>query len=120
MEKKEGSALKMAAVVAHRGGGVGGQHGGWHIQWETCTVGRWHILGRRQVGEWRGWVGRHAVGLGLHLAAGAGTARHTTGREEDWERQWGWSAHGVMWVCAIGGVVVACDGVGDMRWVAGG
>ena len=54
------------------------------------------------------------------LAAGAGTVRHTTGREEDGEHWWGWSAHGVAWVHAIGGVVVACDGVGDVRWVAGG
>ena len=29
-------------------------------------------------------------------------------------------AHGVMWVCAIGGVTVAHNRVGDMRWVAGG
>ena len=32
----------------------------------------------------------------------------------------GGSAHGVTWVRAIGGVAVARDGVGDMRWVAGG
>ena len=50
----------------------GGTYSGRHIQWEAHTVGRWHILGRRQVGEWRGWVGGHAAGLGLHLAAGAG------------------------------------------------
>ena len=75
MEKKEGSALKMAAAAAaRRGGGVGGQHGGQHI------------LGRWQVGEWRGWVGGHAMGLGLRPAAGAGTAWHMTGREEDGER----------------------------------
>ena len=53
-------------------------------------------------------------------AAGAGTAQHTTGWEEDGEHQWGQSAHGVVWVCAIGGVAVARDGAGDMRWVAGG
>ena len=109
MEKKEGGALKMAAVVAaRRGGGVGGQHGGRHV------------LGRQQVGEWRGWVGGHATGLGLRPAAGAGTVRHMTGQEEDGERQWGRSAHGVAWVRAIGGVVVARDGAGDVRWVAGG
>ena len=53
-------------------------------------------------------------------AAGAGTAWHTTGWEEDGEHQWGRSVHGVAWVRAIGGVVVARDGVGDVRWVAGG
>ena len=66
------------------------------------TVGGWHVLGRRQVGEWRGWVGGHAAGLGLRPVAGAGTAWHTTGREEDGERQWGRSAHGVAWVHAMG------------------
>ena len=117
MEKKEGGALK--TVAARRGGGVGGQHGGRHIQWEAHTVGRRHVLGRRQVGEWRGWVGGHATGLGLCLVAGAGTVQHMTG-QEDGERQWGRSMHGVVWVCAIGGVTVAHDGVGDVRWVAGG
>ena len=80
-------------------------------------MGGGHVLGRRQVGEWRGWVGGHAVGLGLRPAAGAGTVRHTTGQEEDGEHRWGRSAHGVMWpwVRAIGGVAVARDGVGDMR-----
>ena len=109
MEKKEGGTLKTAAAAAaaHRGGGVGGQHGGRHV------------LGRWQVGEWRGWAGGHTVGLGLRLAAGAGTVRHMTGRE-DGERQWGWSVHGVTWVHAIGGVAVARDGAGDVRWVAGG
>ena len=121
MEKKEGGVLKMAvAVAAHRGGGVGCQHGGWHVQWEVRTVGGQHILGRQQVGEWRGWADGHATGLGLHAAAGAGTVRHTTGREEDGERRWGLSVHGVMWVHAIGGVAVARDGAGDVRWVAGG
>ena len=108
MEKKEGSTLKTAAAAARRAGGVGGQHGGWHI------------LGRRQVGEWRGGAGGHATGLGLCLVAGAGTARHMTGREEDGERRWGQSTHGVAWVHANGGVAVARDGVGDVRWVAGG
>ena len=84
------------------------------------TVGGWHVLGRRQVGEWRGWVGGHAMGLGLCLAAGAGTAWHMTGQGEDREHQWGGSTHGVAWVCAIGGVAVACDRAGDVRWVAGG
>ena len=60
------------------------------------------------------------MGLGLRPAAGAGTVQHTTWREEDGEHQWGWSTHGVTWVRAIGGVAVARDGVGDMRWVAGG
>ena len=83
-------------------------------------MGRQHILGRRQVGEWRGWAGGHAAGLGLRPAAGAGTARHTTGWEEDREHRWGRSTHGVVWVRAIGGVAVACDGAGDVRWVAGG
>ena len=119
MEKKEGGMLKTAAVAAHRGGGVGGQHGGRHIQWEPRTVGGRHILGRQQVGEWRGWAGGHAMGLGLCLAAGAGKAWHTTGWE-DGECWWGRSMHGVAWVRAIGGVVVAHDGAGDMRWVAGG
>ena len=120
MEKKEGGTSKMAAVaVARRGGGVGGQHGGWHVQWEARTVGGWHILGRRQVGEWRGWAGGHTAGLGLRLAAGAGTARHMTGWEEG-ACQWGRSVHGVAWVHAIGGVTVARDGAGDMRWVVGG
>ena len=75
MEKKEGGAFKMAAAAACRGGGVGGQHGWWHVQREACTVGGQHVLGRRQVGEWRGWVGGHTAGLGLRLAAGAGTAQ---------------------------------------------
>ena len=109
MEKKEGGTLKTAAVAAaRRGGGVGGQHGGWHV------------LGRWQVGEWRGWAGGHAAGLGLHPVAGAGTVQHMTGPEEDGERQWGRSTHGVAWVHAIGGVAVAHDGAGDVRWVAGG
>ena len=119
MEKKEGGVLQTAAA-ARRGGGVGGQHGGWHVQWEAHTVGGQHILGRLQVGEWRGWAGGHATGLGLRPAAGAGTVWHTTGQEEDRECQWGQSAHGVTWVRAIGGVTVACDGAGDVRWVAGG
>ena len=120
LTKKLPGALQTAAAVARRGGGVGGQHGGQHVQWEACTVGGWHVLGRQQVGEWRGWVGRHAAGLGLHPVAGAGTAQHTTGWEEDRECRWGRSAHGVVWVRAIGGVVVARDGAGDMRLVAGG
>ena len=57
---------------ARRGGWVGGQHGGRHVQWEAHTVGGRHVLGRQQVGEWRGWVGGHTMGLGLHPAAGAG------------------------------------------------
>ena len=56
---------------------------------EGGTYSGRHVLGRWQVGEWRGWAGRHAAGLGLRLAAGAGTARHTTGWEEDGERRWG-------------------------------
>ena len=56
----------------HRKEWVGGQHGGRHIVWEAHTVGGQHVLGRQQVGEWRGWVGRHTVGLDLHPAAGAG------------------------------------------------
>ena len=83
-------------------------------------MGGWHVLGRWQVGEWRGWAGGHATGLGLRPAAGAGTVWHTTGREEDGERRWGRSTHGVAWVRAIGGVAVARDGAGDVRWVAGG
>ena len=47
-------------------------------------------------------------------------ARHTTGREEGRECRWGWSTHGFVWVCAIGGVAVAHNGAGDVRWVAGG
>ena len=54
------------------------------------------------------------------LAAGAGTVWHMTGWEEDGERRWGRSVHGVVWVRAIGGVAVACDGAGDVRQVAGG
>ena len=54
-------------------------------------------------------------------SSGRGRAvRHMTGQEEGRECQWGRSAHGVMWVHAIGGVAVACDGVGDVRWVEGG
>ena len=83
-------------------------------------MGRQHLVGRWQVGEWRGWAGGHTVGLGLCPVAGAGTVQHTTGREEDRERQWGRSTHGVVWVRAIGGVVVARDEAGDVRWVAGG
>ena len=60
------------SIRACRGGRVGGQHGGQHVWWEACTVGGWHVLGRQQLGEWRGWAGRHATGLGLHLVAGAG------------------------------------------------
>ena len=56
---------------------------------------------------------------GVRFASG-GRGRHTTGREEDGERQWGRSTYGVAWVCAIGGVAVARDGAGDVRWVAGG
>ena len=95
----------------------GGTYSGRHIQW---AGGPRHVLGRWQVGEWRGWAGGHAAGLGLLPAAGAGTARHTTGREEDGERRWGRSTHGVAWVRAIGGVTVARDRAGDVRWVAGG
>ena len=99
----------------------GGTYSGRHVQWEARTVGGRHVLDRWQVGEWRGWVDGHATGLGLHLAAGAGTAWHMTGQEEDGECWWGWSAHGVAWpwVHAIGGVMVARDGAGDVRWVAG-
>ena len=95
----------------------GGTYIGRHVQWEACTVGGQHVLGRQQVGEWRGWAGGHAVGLGLHPVAGAGTAWHMIGQEEDGERWWGQSAQGVAWpwVRAIGGVAVARDGVGDMR-----
>ena len=67
-------------------------------------MGGRHILGRQQVGEWRGWVGRHTVGLGLCLVAGAGTAWHMTGRE-DGERRWGQSVHGSMLL-------------GELRWHA--
>ena len=77
-------------------------------------------MGRWQVGEWRGWVGRHIMGLGLHPVAGAGAAWHMTGWEEGGERRWGWFTCGVAWVCAIGGVAVAHDRAGDMWWVAGG
>ena len=35
-------------------------------------MGGWHVLGRWQMGEWKGWVGGHAAGLGLHPVAGAG------------------------------------------------
>ena len=38
--------------------------------------------------------------------------------EEDGECRGGQSTHGVAWVCAIGGVAVAHDRAGDMRWVA--
>ena len=60
--------------------------------------------------------------LGVRFASdGRGRAvRHITGQEEGRERQWGRSACGVVWVHAIGGVTVACDGAGDVRWVAGG
>ena len=47
-------------------------------------------------------------------------AQHTTGREEGRERQWGRSVHGVVWVHVIGGVAVARNRAGDVRWVAGG
>ena len=122
LTKKLPGTLQTVVVVAAacRGGGVGGQHGGQHVQWEARIVGGQHVLGRWQVGEWRGWVGRHTAGLGLCPAAGEGTVCHTIGREEDGERRWGRSTHGVMWVHAIGGVVVACDRAGDVRWVAGG
>ena len=50
----------------------------------------------------------------------ARAAWHTTGWEEGQERWWGRSARGVAWVHAIGGVTVARDGAGDVRWVAGG
>ena len=59
---------------------------------------------------------------GVRFASG-GRGRavwHTTGWEEGRECQWGQSAHGVTWVCAIWGVAVARDRVGDVRWVAGG
>ena len=93
----------------------GGTYSGRHVQW---AGGPRHVLGRRQVGEWRGWAGRHAVGLCLRPAAGAGTVRHMTGREEDGERRWGRSAHGVAWVHAIGGVMVARGGGREVgsRW----
>ena len=51
MEKKEGGTLKMVAAATRREGGVGGQHGGQHVQWEARTVGGQHVLGRWQVGE---------------------------------------------------------------------
>ena len=59
------------------------------------------------------WAGGHAAGLGLHLVAGAGTVRHMTGQEEDGERQWGWSTHGVTWV--RGSVLL-----GESQWYATG
>ena len=52
LTKKLPGTLQMAVAAARRGGGVGGQHGGWHVQWEARTVGGRHVLGRRQVGEW--------------------------------------------------------------------
>ena len=52
LTKKLPSTLQMAVAVARRGGGVGGQHGGRHVQWEAYIVGRRHILGRRQPGRW--------------------------------------------------------------------
>ena len=59
---------------------------------------------------------------GVRFASGGKgrAARHMTGREEGRECQWERSAHGVAWVRAFGGVAVARDGVGDVRWVAGG
>ena len=54
-------------------------------------------------------------------SSGRGRAvQHMTGWEEGRECRWGWSAHRVMWVCAIGGVAMAHDRAGDVRWVAGG
>ena len=53
-------------------GQVGGQHGGWHVGWEAHSVGGQHILGslgRRQVGEWRGWPARW---LGMREGCGWG------------------------------------------------
>ena len=59
---------------------------------------------------------------GVRFASGGrGRAgQHTTEQEEGGERPWGRSVHGVVWVHAIGGVTVACDGAWDVRWVAGG
>ena len=54
-------------------------------------------------------------------SSGRGRAvRHMTGWEEGGERWWGRSTHGVVWVHAIGGIAVARDRTGDVRWVAGG
>ena len=67
------------------------------------------------------WVGGWTC-CGVRFASGSRrrAVRHMTGWEEGGECRWGQSVHGVTWVHAIGGVAVACDGVGDVRWVAGG
>ena len=64
--------------------------------------------------------GRTRRGVRFASSGRGRAAWHTTGWEEGRECQWGQSMHGVAWVHAIGGVTVACDRAGDVRWVAGG
>ena len=86
-------------------------------RWARTLTGSMYWAGSRWVNGEAGWT-CHGVRF---ASRGRGRAAwHTTGQEEGGEHRWGQSMRGVAWVHAIGGVAVAHDGVGDLRWMAGG
>ena len=71
--------------------------------WEAHTVGGWHILGRQQVGEWRGWPGGW-----LDMREGC-----------RWDEGGGWASWSGVGRCHCdGSVILNIKGGGGSMWRA--